>query len=33
MVDLDPMILGGYVIAIVVLLIGLVYGFYKARKG
>jgi|GEM_PF-2094518 len=33
MITLDPMILSGYAIAVIVLLIGLIYGLYKARKG
>lgn len=33
MVDMDPLILSGYIAAIVVLLIGLIYGAYKASRG
>lgn len=33
MIDMDPLILGGYMTAIIVLLIGLIYGAYKASRG
>lgn len=33
MVDLDPMILIGYATAAIALFIGLVYGFYKTKRG
>jgi len=33
MVEVDLMIASGYVIAIIVLILGLIYGVYKAIKG
>lgn len=33
MVEIDPLIVAGYITAIVVLIIGLIYGIYKAIRG
>lgn len=33
MIDLDPAILSGYVLALISLVFGLLYSIYKARRG
>lgn len=33
MIDIDPAIVSGYVVAIAVLVLGLIYGIYKAVRG
>jgi len=32
MMEIDPLIVAGYVVSIVVLVIGVLYGAYKARR-
>lgn len=33
MVEVDPMIVSGYVVAVVALVLGIAYGVYKALRG
>jgi len=33
MVNVDPMIISGYVIAVIALILGLIYGVYEVMRG